>query len=252
MFEADKQVVNRTLTVVNLVVLTFIITLVIFASEAGIPSEIAAVITSIATVVLAVVTLVYVWHTSRMARTMAAQTEADLLLRLHEIYSKDKIYQATDLLFCDKQKLWTDFPENRYQFGEDFLDKEEEPDEDRLDRDLLRWHLVNFWYTLAVAIERDFIDDKTIYDRFGSPEVIEVLEPIETVKAYRRLSKEHRPGDQSKSIKVCWAPLRLFCRWAAAQDDEKWQRRMPVQQDLPGFPDEFKRWVRQKGEQTSK
>lgn len=195
-------------------------------------------LTFVTTLLLVGVTWQYTKHTGKMADTMARQTGGDLLLRLNELYAQPATRKAIGFIHQVKCEWWVDFPENRYHFGERFCKRCASDSEGNQ----LRWHLVNFWYTLAVLVEEKIVTGETVYRRFGPPEVIEILEPIEAVRAYD-LSLKDDPNVDPESFKRDWPPLKLFASWASTKVGKEWDHRKPQQEQLPAFPHEFKDWA---------
>jgi hypothetical protein len=170
---------------------------------------------------LLVVTLIYTIITGKMANTMARQTEGDLLLRLNDLYAQSEtregIYFVNEMRNKAKSKLKEDFSKNRYYFGEYFYRKYGP----NSNEDQLRWHLVNFWYTVAVLVEKNLIEPKTILERFGQPQdiehiIVDILEPIEAVRAYK-IELRDKIDTNPESIKREWPPLKLCARLTGKQ-----------------------------------
>jgi hypothetical protein len=175
-----------------------------------------SLIACIPPLLLLAVTWKYTEYTKEMAKTMARQTEGDLLLNLNKLYAQSEtrksIYFINEAKNEAKRKLGVDFSKNRYYFGEYFY-RTYQPGSDK---DQLRWHLVNFWYTVAVLVEKDVIKPKTILERFGRPQdiehiIVDILEPIEAVRAYKIALQDNKDANP-ESVKREWPPLKLCDR----------------------------------------
>lgn len=170
---------------------------------------------------LLLVTLIYTVYTGKMAKTMARQTEGDLLLKLNDLYAQSKtrksIYFINEARNKAKSKLEDDFSKNRYYFGEYFY--RQYPSDS--DEDQLRWHLVNFWYTVAVLVDKNLTEPTTILERFGQSQdiehiIVDILEPIEAVRAYKIALQDDKDANP-ESVKREWPPLKLCNRLTGKQ-----------------------------------
>lgn len=192
----------------------------------------------VATVLLVAITAWYAWRTHAMTSTMSQQTAGNFLLTLHKLYDNPRTYHAIRFIFQVREELWQDFPENRYKFGQKYLLKYLSSPE----HDLHRWHLVNFWHTLATAVQQQIITTQAVRTRFGSSEVIEVLEPIQTVLSYQ-LSQQGMEQKVTDCWTRPWAPLALIDMWT-----EIGTGRVQQSQTLPAFPEEFREWIQASGD----
>lgn len=229
---------NNILLPAALIAVVAILVFAVYTCAVGWPNSgqiIPELLTFVITALLVAVTWQYTQHTGKMAETMARQTTGDLLLRLNELYAQPETRDAIRFIHEEKRRLWKDFPEKRYYFGEIFLEKNQPGSEG----DQLRWHLMNFWYTLAVLVlgDEEIIPENTAYARFGPPEVIGILEPIEAVLAYKLMLKDN-PGADPEMVTRDWPPLKLFASWARNQKQHK-----PEKEQLPAFPSEFRAWA---------
>lgn len=118
--------------------------------------------------------------------------------------------------------------ESPYLLGDVYCDRYELGS----DEDQLRWHLTNFWYTVATLRDQESIDDELIQARFGSSlDVIRVLEPIEAVLSYRLWYKD-KTVVPSRWEAPEWPVWNLYARY----------RGKPESKTVPADKDALKRW----------
>lgn len=184
----------------------------------------------VATVVLAVITFWYARHTKQLAQSADKQlsetrkaAEGEMLLRLNELYSDKRTSEAIRFLrkFQVEQNTKSKGTDrNRYALGQAFFDRYPVGS----NGDLLRWHLTNFWYTVAVMNEpldgRPIVRDDLVLRRFGSSlEVIDILEPIEIILGYH-LWKKTPSAIGEPGRKREWPVWNLYRRYKRNSEPE--------------------------------
>lgn len=98
--------------------------------------------------------------------------------------------------------------------------------------DLHRWHLTNFWYTVAMLQDQGIIDDTLIQRRFGSSlDVIDILERIEAVRSYQ-LWKKDESATRATWDEPEWPIWNLYAKY----------KREPEQENIPAYRDAFEQW----------
>jgi hypothetical protein len=197
----------------------------------------AAAVTAIATAALVWVTYKYVKLTGDLAnraaeqlRTSQTMSTADILLRLNELYATPEIIDGIRRLHAFERRVRSEgVIHNRYSLGDEFYQQSE----GNREFDSCRWRVTNFCYTLAMLRDEGAITDDLIQRRFGSSlDVIDILEPIEAVHAYR-LREKDEPQAQKPWAGVKWSVWSLYAR---SHPD------VPQKDAIPVYVDDFDTW----------
>jgi hypothetical protein len=195
----------------------------------GVVTVLVQVCTLAVTALLALITFWYANHTKHMAQSTAEQVKTaqrtalgDMLLRLNELYADKRTNEAIRFIYAFK-RAQDRRPQagGRYALGQVYYEQHKTGSEG----DLHRWHLTNFWYTVAMLRKQGIIDDALIQDRFGSSlDVIDVLEPIEVVLSYQlRRARE-----------TVWPVWDLYSRYGDKAESKT----------IPVYNDEFAAWLK--------
>lgn len=155
-------------------------------------------------------------YSSRQAEKASQQTRqaltANVLFRLYELYSSRRMHRAIEEVWgVVKQEgngvsTFIEFLEkpDRYRFLEEYVDKLDLVGEwKRLNES--RRIVTHFWYLIANLLAEDMLSVEDTFTWFGPPDVIWVLEGLESVQQKRAAT-----GGMRKTL---WPPLQILERY---------------------------------------
>lgn len=146
----------------------------------------------------------------RASNQIAQLQKKDILFSLYEMYMRREMHRAIgDVWETMKQNVAgisdiADFLENpdRYQFLKKHLD--ELIPEQRRKIDESRRMVTHFWYLIENLLANGMLRDKEVFEWFGNPDVIWILESLEVIKQY---------VDMTGASKTRWPPLLVLSRY---------------------------------------
>lgn len=149
---------------------------------------------------------------SQQAKKASQQVEqtltTDILSKLYGMYIQRDMHRAiTDVWQVMRQdgngvNTIGEFLEisDRYQFLKRYIDTQLEEDKKKIDES--RRMVTHFWYLIANLMNKDALQEQDVFEWFGSPEVIWVLEGLEVIKQNVELIGGHK--------KTRWPPLQVL------------------------------------------
>jgi len=148
------------------------------------------------------------------ARKASQQTEqaltTDISFRLYEMYTSEHMHQAiADVWHAVKQdgkgvnQVWefVGMPD-RYQFLKKYIAQMEKDKVEDLDKS--RRRVTHFWYLIANLLNKGMLRERDVFEWFGPPDVIWVLEGLEVIK---------QNLDTGGVRQTSWPPLQILKRY---------------------------------------
>lgn len=140
------------------------------------------------------------------------------LLKLHEDEGDPKQKAAKKLI--GKAKPAKDFSANIYSHVREYVKELSDEDKEKLDD--ARHRISHFWYRAARLMDLGILDPKEIFESVGPPDILEILEPLEAIRA-----ESDNPEWEPRG----WPPMKLLIAWYKQQ-----KRKEKLKQIRPQVP----------------
>lgn len=149
---------------------------------------------------------------SQQAKKASQQVEqtltTDILSKLYGMYIQRDMHQAiTDVWQAMKQdgrgvNTIEEFLEisDRYQFLKKYIDTQTAEEKKKLDES--RRMVTHFWYLIVNLVNKDALQKQDVFEWFGPPDVIWVLEGLEVIKQNLEMTGSRK--------RTRWPPLQLL------------------------------------------